>query len=126
MDEMRIDKWLWAARFYKTRALAQDEVSLGRVLVGGARAKPSRSVRPGDFLEIHRGAEIFKVYVEGLSSVRGPAAAARLLYRETEESIAARLARAEQAKLAAEPSIERRGRPTKKEGRELRRLRESF
>ena len=74
MDEMRIDKWLWAARFFKTRSAAQEEVSLGRVLVDGSRAKPSRSIRPGNLLEIRRGEEVFKVYVEGLSNTRGPAA----------------------------------------------------
>lgn len=61
MDEMRIDKWLWAARFFKTRSAAQEEVSLGRVLVDGSRAKPSRSIRPGNLLEIRRGEEVFKV-----------------------------------------------------------------
>ena len=86
MDEMRIDKWLWAARFFKTRSAAQEEVSLGRVLVDGSRAKPSRSIRPGNLLEIRRGEEVFKVYVEGLSNTRGPAAVAQKLYRETQES----------------------------------------
>lgn len=127
MDSMRIDKWLWAARFFKTRSLAQDEVGLGRVLVGGQRAKPSRDVRVGDRLEIHRGEEIFIVYVEGLSNVRGPAAAAQQLYRETEESRTAREAKKAAMKLAFEPSTTiRQGRPTKREGRELRRFKESF
>lgn len=127
MDSMRIDKWLWAARFFKTRSLAQDEVGLGRVLVGGQRAKPSRDVRVGDRLEIHRGEEIFTVYVEGLSNVRGPAAAAQQLYRETEESRTAREAKKAAMKLAFEPSTTiRQGRPTKREGRELRRFKESF
>lgn len=127
MDSMRIDKWLWAARFFKTRSLAQDEVGLGRVLVGGQRAKPSRDVRVGDRLEIHRGEETFTVYVEGLSNVRGPAAAAQQLYRETEESRTAREAKKAAMKLAFEPSTTiRQGRPTKREGRELRRFKESF
>lgn len=127
MDSMRIDKWLWAARFFKTRSLAQDEVGLGRVLVGGQRAKPSRDVRVGDRLEIHRGEETFTVYVEGLSNVRGPAAAAQQLYRETEESRVAREAKKAAMKLAFEPSTTiRQGRPTKREGRELRRFKESF
>ena len=126
MDEMRIDKWLWAARFFKTRSAAQEEVSLGRVLVGGARAKPSRSVRLGDLLEIRRGEEVFKVYVEALSNTRGPAPVAQTLYRETEESRIAREARAAAAKIAFEPSTGRKGRPTKKEGRELRRFKDSF
>ena len=118
MDEMRIDKWLWAARFFKTRSAAQEEVSLGRVLVDGSRAKPSRSIRPGNLLEIRRGEEVFKVYVEGLSNTRGPAAVAQKLYRETQES--------KTAKIAFEPSVVRKGRPTKKEGRELRRFKDSL
>lgn len=114
MDEMRIDKWLWAARFFKTRSAAQEEVSLGRVLVDGSRAKPSRSIRPGNLLEIRRGEEVFKVYVEGLSNTRGPAAVAQKLYRETQESKTMREARAAAAKIAFEPSVVRKGRPTKK------------
>ncbi|MBE5692122.1 RNA-binding S4 domain-containing protein [Sutterella faecalis] len=125
MDSMRIDKWLWAARFFKTRSIAQDEVGLGRVLIGGQRAKPSRDVRVGDRLEIHRGEEVFTVYVEGLSAVRGPAPQAQLLYRETEESVKAREAKRAMMKLAFEPSTTiRQGRPTKREGRELRRFKE--
>ncbi|MDO5531266.1 RNA-binding S4 domain-containing protein [Sutterella sp.] len=127
MDSMRIDKWLWAARFFKTRSLAQDEVGLGRVLVGGQRAKPSREVRVGDRLEIHRGEEVFTVYVEALSNTRGPAAVAQTLYRETDESRVAREERKAAAKLAFEPSVTiRKGRPTKREGRELRRFKDGF
>ena len=107
-------KWLWAARFFKTRSAAQEEVSLGRVLVDGSRAKPSRSIRPGNLLEIRRGEEVFKVYVEGLSNTRGPAAVAQKLYRETQESKTMREARAAAAKIAFEPSVVRKGRPTKK------------
>ena len=73
MDSIRIDKWLWAARFFKTRTLAQDEVGLGRVLMNGQRMKPSRDVKVGDRLEIRRGDEVFRVVVEGLSAQRGPA-----------------------------------------------------
>ena len=110
MDAMRIDKWLWAARFFKTRSLAQEEVGLGRVLIAGHRAKPSRDVRVGDRLEIRRGDEVFVVYVEALSNQRGPAEAAK-----------------ERRQIAFEPaSTIRHGRPTKREGRELRRLREGF
>lgn len=129
MESMRIDKWLWAARFFKTRSIAQDEVSLGRVLIGGVRAKPSREIRPGDRLEIHRGQEVFTVYVEALSNQRGPAAQAQTLYRETPESVEARARAREMQKLAAEPALavdRGRGRPTKKEGRELRRFKSSF
>ena len=82
MESIRIDKWLWAARFFKTRSIAQDEVSLGRVLLGGSRIKPSREVRVGDRLEIHRGDEVFTIFVEALSNQRGPAQQAQTLYRE--------------------------------------------
>lgn len=127
MDAMRIDKWLWAARFFKTRSLAQDEVGLGRVLIGGQRAKPSRDVRVGDRLEIHRGEEVFTIYIEALSNTRGPAVEAQKLYRETEESRVAREAKRAAMKIAYEPaSTIRQGRPTKREGRELRRFKESF
>ena len=94
MDSIRIDKWLWAARFFKTRSVAQEAVGLGRVLLGGARVKASRDVKVGDKLEIRRGDEVFTVYVEGLSSTRGPAPVAQKLYRETDESRAAREAQA--------------------------------
>ena len=121
MDELRIDKWLWAARFFKTRSIAQEEVSLGRVLLNGQRAKPSRDVKPGDRLEIHRSGEVFHVYVEALSNPRGPAEAAQKLYRETPESLAARMEAKERRKVAFEPADAiRQGRPTKREGRKLR------
>ncbi len=121
MDAMRIDKWLWAARFFKTRTLAQEEVGLGRVLMDGQRMKASRDVRVGDRLTIRRGDEIFHVYVEGLSSVRGPASEAQKLYRETEESKMNRSQMKEMLRLASEPaSFIRQGRPTKKDGRLLR------
>lgn len=127
MDSIRIDKWLWAARFFKTRSIAQDEVSLGRVLIAGQRAKPSREVRVGDRLEIRRGEERFIVYVEALSTQRGPAAQAQSLYRETDESRTARESTAAVRKMAFEPSstIEK-GRPTKRDARLLRRFREGF
>lgn len=122
MDSIRIDKWLWAARFFKTRSVAQEAVGLGRVLVGGARVKASREVRVGDKLEIRRGEEVFTVYVEGLSSTRGSASVAQTLYRETEESREAREALAARRKMAPEPAATiRGGRPTKAEGRALRR-----
>ena len=127
MDSMRIDKWLWAARFFKTRSIAPDEVSRGRVLLAGARIKPSRDVRVGDRLEIHRGPEVFVVYVEGLSNQRGPASQAQALYRETEESRLAREKMKAQREIAAEPaSFIKRGRPTKKDGRLLRRWQGDF
>ena len=127
MESIRIDKWLWAARFFKTRSLAQDEVVRGRVLVGGARAKPSREVRVGDQLEIRRGDETFTVYVEGISGERRPAVEAQRLYRETEESRITREQRKEILRLASEPSNAiQHGRPTKRDGRKLRRFKEAF
>ena len=127
MDSIRIDKWLWAARFFKTRTLSQDEVGLWRVLRGGQRVTPARDVRIGDRLEVRRGAEVFHVVVEGLSAQRGPASEAQKLYRETEESKLTREQRKEILRLASEPaSALRRGRPTKREGRELRRFQEGW
>lgn len=127
MDSMRIDKWLWAARFFKTRSIAQDEVSLGRVLLNGQRAKPSRDVKVGDRLEIHRSGETFVVYVEGLSPQRGPAAQAQLLYRETPESLARRTETKELRKVAFEPAETiRLGRPTKRDARRLREWQSSW
>lgn len=121
MDAMRIDKWLWAARFFKTRTLAQEEVGLGRVLMDGQRMKPSRDVRVGDRLSIRRGDEVFHVHVEALSNVRGPASEAQKLYRETEESRMKRAQMKEMLRLASEPaSYIKQGRPTKKDGRVLR------
>lgn len=121
MDAMRIDKWLWAARFFKTRTIAQEEVGLGRVHIDGQRMKASRDVRVGDRLTIRRGEETFHVFVEGLSNTRGPAAEAQKLYRETEESKMTHAQMKEMLRLASEPaSYIRQGRPTKKDGRLLR------
>ena len=85
-DKVRLDKWLWAARFFKTRALAKHAIETGKVEVGGQRAKPSRSVRVGDALKVSRGEEVFLVEVRDLSGTRGPASAAQLLFAETEAS----------------------------------------
>lgn len=85
-ETVRLDLWLWAARFYKTRALAKHAIETGKVEIGGQRAKPSRSVRLGDTLSISRAEEVFVVGVQGLSDVRGPATVAQQLYAETEES----------------------------------------
>ncbi len=117
---MRLDKWLWAARFYKTRALAVDEINLGRVRVGGVPVKPARDVKVGDLLSIRIGTLSREVEVKGLSSQRGPAPAAQALYAETPASITAREAAAEARRLAPEPadSIEQ-GRPTKQDRRRL-------
>lgn len=121
MDSLRIDKWLWAARFFKTRSIAQSEIELGRVLLSGQRLKASREVKVGDRLEIHRGDEIFVVYVEALSSKRGPASEAVKLYRETDESRERREQQKEMRRLANEPALSiEKGRPTKRDARQLR------
>lgn len=119
-DRLRLDKWLWAARFHKTRGLAAEEVDKGRVQVNGQAAKPSRELKAGDLVRIRKGAVERSVVVRALSTIRGPAPQAQRLYEETAESIAARLQAAEQRRLAAEPaaSIEH-GRPTKRDLRSL-------
>ncbi|MCW5611488.1 MAG: RNA-binding S4 domain-containing protein [Rubrivivax sp.] len=117
---MRLDKWLWAARFYKTRALAADEIARGRVSVNGQPAKAARELRPGDRLELRQGPLLRTVLVRALSTVRGPAPVAQALYEETPESVAARLQAAEQRRLAAEPAAAiEQGRPTKRDRRQL-------
>lgn len=119
-DRLRLDKWLWAARFFKTRGLAAHEIDKGRLQVNGQVAKASRELRAGDVVGIRQGPVERTVVVRALSTVRGPAPQANLLYEETAESIAARLAAAEQRKTAAEPAnaIEH-GRPTKRDRRQL-------
>ena len=120
MDDLRLDKWLWAARFYKTRSLATDEIGKGRVQVNELPAKPSRALRVGDSVTLRQGTVARTVTVLGLSESRGPAPVAQALYAETPESIAAREKLSEQRRLAAEPSqaIEQ-GRPTKRDRRKL-------
>ena len=117
---MRLDKWLWAARFYKTRALAVDEINLGRVRVGGVPVKPARDVKVGDVLTLRIGQMTREIEVKGLSSQRGPAPQAQLLYAETPASITAREAAAEARRLAPEPADTIiQGRPTKQDRRRL-------
>ena len=120
MEKLRIDKWLWAARFYKTRTLASDEVVKGRVEVNGQDVKPAREVKIGDTVSLRQGPLIRSVVVKGLSATRGPAPVAQQLYEETAASVAAREQAAEQRRLSPEPahSIEQ-GRPTKRGRREL-------
>jgi ribosome-associated heat shock protein Hsp15 len=120
MEKLRIDKWLWAARFYKTRTLASDEVVKGRVEVNGQEVKPARDVKIGDTVSLRQGPVTRSVIVRGLSGTRGPAPVAQQLYHETAESIEARERAAEQRRLSPEPahSIEQ-GRPTKRGRREL-------
>ena len=90
IENVRLDLWLWAARFYKTRSLAKHAIETGKVESGGQRAKASRAVRPGDALRIVRGEEIFEIVVRALSDVRGPASVAQTLYEESEASKQAR------------------------------------
>ena len=120
MDKLRIDKWLWAARFFKTRSLAVEEITRGRVEVNGQEVKPAREVKAGDTVTVRQGTVIRKVIVKGLSAARGPAPVAQALYEETAESIAAREKQAEQRKLSPEPALTiEHGRPTKRGRREL-------
>jgi ribosome-associated heat shock protein Hsp15 len=117
---VRLDKWLWAARFFKTRSLAIEEIGRGRVVVNGRAAKPSREVRLGDTIELRQGQLARTVEVTGVSSVRGPAPVAQTLYRETADSLAAREAAAAARRLAPEPAESiAQGRPTKRERRQL-------
>ncbi|MFW9616649.1 RNA-binding S4 domain-containing protein [Aquabacterium sp.] len=119
-ERLRLDKWLWAARFFKTRGLAADEIEKGRIQVNDQVAKASRELRAGDRVEIRQGPIIKTVVVKALSTVRGPAPQAQQLYEETPESARLRQQAQEQRRLAAEPaeSIEQ-GRPTKRDRRKL-------
>lgn len=121
MERLRIDKWLWAARFYKTRSLASEEIDKGRVHINGQAVKPAREVKTGDMVAMrHAGGQQRTVQVRGISAARGPAPVARLLYEETAESVAANLAAAEQRRYASEPAHTiTQGRPTKRDRRAL-------
>ena len=118
-DTVRIDKWLWAARFFKTRSLATDAVDGGKVRLNGERVKPARGVRIGDLLDIDNGATEWEVAVKALSDTRGSAAIAQALYAETEASLAKRQREAEQRKYFNEPANTIKGRPTKRDRRLL-------
>jgi len=121
-DPIRIDKWLWAARFFKTRSLAAEAVSGGKVEINGERAKPSRIVRAGDKLCVHRGPYEWIVVVKDVSRLRGPAPQAQRLYDETEESIRQRQAIAAQLQLERPPEFDAPGRPTKRDRRAISRF----
>lgn len=121
-DPLRIDKWLWAARFYKTRSIAAHAVSGGKVQLDGARVKPSRTVRVGDRLEVNRNGLTWQVEVLALSARRGPASVAQTLYRESEDSIRKREAVTEQFRLASASTPRPEGKPDKKSRRQLRSL----
>lgn len=117
---VRLDKWLWAARFYKTRSLASEDIGRGRVSVNGQVAKASRDLKPGDVLQWRQDSVLRTVVVKALSHMRGPAPQAQMLYEETPESITARAAAAEARRQGAEPATSlEHGRPTKRNRREL-------
>ena len=120
MEKMRVDKWLWAARFFKTRSLATDEVNLGRVQLDGHAIKASRELRVGDLLTIWQAKIPRRVVVKALSEQRGGAPVAQKLYEETAESLQQRAAAAEQRRLSPEPALAiEHGRPTKRDRRDL-------
>ena len=123
MTGVRVDKWLWAARFFKTRSLAARACELGRVESNGQTAKPAREVHAGDVLQVKTEGGLYTVEVLALSEMRGPAAVAQTLYRETEASRAARLLLAEERKAAPHFENLREGKPSKRDRRQLGRLR---
>jgi ribosome-associated heat shock protein Hsp15 len=125
MEQVRIDKWLWAARFFKTRSAATEAVLGGRAHVNGSRVKPSKEVRVGDTVDVTVGTLKRTVEVTGLTDKRGPAPVAAALYSETEESIAARERHAAERRLARPPGADLGARPTKLERRRLEAMRRS-
>jgi ribosome-associated heat shock protein Hsp15 len=114
---MRLDKWLWAARFFKTRSLAQQAIAAGRVKLDGERIKPAHDLKVRDLLSIRNGEVEWTVVVIAFSDKRGPAVAARKLYEETASSLAERQRRQDLRRLSPEPGAERKGRPTKRDRR---------
>ncbi|WP_313705476.1 RNA-binding S4 domain-containing protein [Massilia sp.] len=120
-NNVRIDKWLWAARFFKTRSLAAEAVDRGRVRIGGEPVKPARNVKLNDRIFIDNGSDRWEVVVLGISDKRGPAPVARELYRETEESIVRRENDSEARRLFPEPGSTIKGRPTKRDRRAISR-----
>jgi ribosome-associated heat shock protein Hsp15 len=123
---MRLDKWLWAARFFKTRSIASAEVDGGHVELNGERAKPAKQVRVGDELRIRQHQSTHVVHVRGLSERRGPASEAQLLYEETDASRVERERLAEQRRLAPTPAYEEGGRPTKRDRRDMSRVKRRY
>jgi ribosome-associated heat shock protein Hsp15 len=119
VESIRIDKWLWAARFFKTRSLAADAVAGGKIEINGERSKPSRVVRIGDRLTIRRGPYEWTIIVAAVSRLRGPAPQAQSLYQETAESVGKRETLAAQMKLTQSPEFNSSGRPSKKDRREI-------
>jgi len=125
LENLRLDKWLWAARFFKTRSLATAAVSGGKVHVNGMRVKPAHEVRIGDCLTITRGPEQFEVHVAGVSDRRGPASVAQALYEETEASRESRAREAAMRKAAALATPTTQGRPDKKTRRLIHRFKQT-
>ena len=123
MIRVRMDKWLWAARFFKTRSLAAMACELGRIESNGIAAKPAREVRAGDLVQVKNDTGDFRLEVLALSEMRGPAAVAQTLYRETEASRELRLKLAEERKIMPHFEALREGRPSKRDRREIDRLR---
>lgn len=121
-EKMRLDKWLWAARFFKTRSLATQNIEQGRVKLDGERVKPSRDIQPGVRLDIHAGETIWTLTVRRLSMQRGPAPVAQQLYEEDPDSLARRQQSAVDRKLSVNPAAGIRGRPTKRDRRQIHRF----
>ncbi|MEP6618177.1 MAG: RNA-binding S4 domain-containing protein [bacterium] len=123
--KVRIDKWLWAARFFKTRSLAVEAIAAGKVEVGGERVKPAKTIQIGDEVRVRLGPYEHAVIVQGLSERRGPASVAATLYDETETSKTARAKLSEQLRMAPAAFVyEEKGRPTKRDRREIDRFRD--
>jgi ribosome-associated heat shock protein Hsp15 len=116
---LRVDKWLWAARFFKTRSLASDAVSGGKVKVNGVTIKPAREIKVADRLDIANSETRWEVTVKALSDKRGPAPEARLLYEETQESVSAREVARESRQFVQDPAADIHGRPTKRDRRQM-------
>ena len=123
VETVRLDKWLWAARFFKSRTIAVSAIDVGRVHVNGDRAKPARLIKVGDKLLVQREQDRVELIVKGITEQRKSAPLARLLYEETPQSIDLRVQMAESRRLFAEPSRGIYGRPTKRDRRSLDRIR---
>ncbi len=120
LSALRIDKWLWAARFFKTRSVAVAAIDGGKVRLNGEHTKSSREVKPGDEVDLMIGDTRWVVQVRGINALRRPAPEARLMYEETPDSLARRTREAEMRKLAPAPGADLKGRPTKRAGRLIR------
>ena len=118
----RLDKWLWAARFFKTRSLAAEAVAGGKVKLNGSTAKPAKEIKPGDQLELSIGQVLWTVHVCGLNDYRRPAVEAQLLYTESDESRGRRAQVSEARTLAPAPGADLKGRPTKRDRRQIQRF----